>query len=372
MLKIAGAKVFKNGEFVEDDIFIEGDRIVATGDEMGEVIDAKGLLAIPGLVDVHSHGAVGHDFCDGTHESIDAITRYEASRGVTAWCGTTMTFPEEKLAGIMGCAAEHVDAPDAAALVGINMEGPFISPEKVGAQNPAYVQQCNAAMFCRLQNASGGKIKLVDIAPEEPGALEFVDEMHDAVRISVAHTCANYDQAAEAFRRGAKHVTHLYNAMPGLHHRKPGVIPAALEAGATPEIIADGVHIHPAMVRLAFSMFGAERMILISDSMEATGMPDGEYSLGGQAVTKNGSHATLHDGTLAGSATDLMGCMKVAATEMGLPLEVAVRAATENPARAIGLFDERGSLDAGKVADVVLLNADLNVAGVILRGKRIR
>lgn len=155
--------------------------------------------------------------------------------------------------------------------------------------------------------------------------------MHDDVRISIAHTCANYDQAAEAFRRGAKHVTHLYNAMPGLHHRKPGVIPAALEAGATPEIIADGVHIHPAMVRLAFSMFGAERMILISDSMEATGMPDGEYSLGGQAVTKNGSHATLHDGTLAGSATDLMGCMKVAATEMGLPLEVAVRAATENP-----------------------------------------
>ena len=191
--------------------------------------------------------------------------------------------------------------------------------------------------------------------------------MHDAVRISVAHTCANYDQAAEAFRRGAKHVTHLYNAMPGLHHRKPGVVPAALEAGATPEIIADGVHIHPAMVRLAFSMFGAEHMILISDSMEATGMPDGEYSLGGQAVTKNGSHATL-----AGSATDLMGCMKVAATEMGLPLEVAVRAATENPARAIGVFDERGSLDAGKVADVVLLNADLNVAGVILRGKRIR
>ena len=160
--------------------------------------------------------------------------------------------------------------------------------------------------------------------------------------------------------------------MPGLHHRKPGVIPAALEAGVTPEIIADGVHIHPAMVRLAFSMFGAERMILISDSMEATGMPDGEYSLGGQAVTKNGSHATLHDGTLAGSATDLMGCMKVAATEMGLPLEAAVRAATENPARAIGVFDERGSLDAGKVADVVLLNADLNVAGVILRGKRIR
>ncbi len=373
MLKIAGAKVFRGGAFVEGDVFIEGE-CIAEGllGEPEQTIEAAGLYAIPGLVDIHSHGAVGCDFCDGTHESIDAITRYEASRGVTAWCGTTMTFPEEKLASIMGCAAEHADADDAAALVGINMEGPFISPEKVGAQNPAYVQRCDAEMFRRLQKAAGGKIKLVDIAPEEPGALEFIEEMRDDVRISVAHTCADYDQAAKAFRCGAKHVTHLYNAMPGLHHRKPGVIPAALEARATPEIIADGVHIHPAMVRLAFSMFGAERMILISDSMEATGMPDGEYSLGGQAVTKRGSHATLHDGTLAGSATDLMGCMRVAATEMGLPLEAAVRAATENPARAVGVFDERGSLDAGKIADVVLLDANLDVAGVILRGRKIR
>ena len=339
-----------------------------------EVVDGQGAYAIPGLIDLHFHGCMGDDFCDNSKEAIENIAKYEASVGVTTIAPATMTLPVEELEDILRTAAEYKKEqnPKGADLVGVNMEGPFISPEKVGAQNPAYVQQCNAAMFCRLQNASGGKIKLVDIAPEEPGALEFVDEMHDDVRISVAHTCANYNQAAEAFRRGAKHVTHLYNAMPGLHHRKPGVIPAALEAGATPEIIADGVHIHPAMVRLAFSMFGAERMILISDSMEATGMPDGEYSLGGQAVTKNGSHATLHDGTLAGSATDLMGCMKVAATEMGLPLEVAVRAATENPARAIGVFDERGSLDAGKVADVVLLNADLNVAGVVLRGKRIR
>ena len=339
-----------------------------------EVVDGQGAYAIPGLIDLHFHGCMGDDFCDNSKEAIENIAKYEASVGVTTIAPATMTLPVEELEDILRTAAEYKKEqnPKGADLVGVNMEGPFISPEKVGAQNPAYVQQCNAAMFCRLQNASAGKIKLVDIAPEEPGALEFVDEMHHDVRISVAHTCANYDQAAEAFRRGAKHVTHLYNAMPGLHHRKPGVIPAALEAGATPEIIADGVHIHPAMVRLAFSMFGAERMILISDSMEATGMPDGEYSLGGQAVTKSGSHATLHDGTLAGSATDLMGCMKVAATEMGLPLEVAVRAATENPARAIGLFDERGSLDAGKVADVVLLNADLDVAGVILRGKRIR
>ena len=371
---IKRGKVFQeDGNFLEQTLYVNDHRLVdkAEYQDDGEVIDAEGLLVLPGLVDIHSHGAAGEDFSDGNPEGLKKILQYEKRCGITSYCPTSMTFPKERLRQIFA-SIKGAQTEDGATVVGINMEGPFISPEKVGAQNPAYVQQCNAAMFCRLQNASGGKIKLVDIAPEEPGALEFVDEMHDDVRISVAHTCANYDQAAAAFRRGAKHVTHLYNAMPGLHHRKPGVIPAALEAGATPEIIADGVHIHPAMVRLAFSMFGAERMILISDSMEATGMPDGEYSLGGQAVTKNGSHATLHDGTLAGSATDLMGCMKVAATEMGLPLEVAVRAATENPARAIGVFDERGSLDAGKVADVVLLNADLNVAGVILRGKRIR
>ena len=374
MLKITGAKVFRDGAFAEGDLCVEGDRIVASADAAAgasgsvEVVDASGLYAIPGLVDIHSHGAVGCDFCDGTHESISAITRFEASRGVTAWCGTTMTYPEEKLAGIMRCAAEHAAAPNEAELVGVNMEGPFISPEKVGAQNPAYVQRCDAAMFRRLQEAAGGKIALVDIAPEEPGALEFIDEMADEVRISVAHTCADYDQAAAAFAHGARHVTHLYNAMPGLHHRKPGVIPAALEAGATPEIIADGVHIHPAMMRLAFSMFGANRMILISDSMEAAGMPDGEYSLGGQAVTLRGNRATLHDGTLAGSATDLMSCMKTAVRQMGIPLEDAVRAASENPARAIGAFDERGSLDAGKLADIVLLDADLNVKQVVLRG----
>ena len=372
---ISGGKVFSGAGFDARDVYVEGG--VFAEEPIGEcspgqTIDASGCWVVPGLIDVHFHGAVGHDFCDANDEGIAAIARYEASQGVTALFPTTMTLPEERLVPIVSSIAEHSGTDDEAAIVGINMEGPFISPGKVGAQNPSYVRGATMEEFERWQEAANGKIKLVDVAPEEPGNLEFIREAADRVRVSLAHMCADYETAAAAFDAGARHMTHLFNAMPGLHHRKPGVIPAALEAGATPEIIADGVHIHPAMVRFAFSMFGAERMILISDSMEATGMPDGEYSLGGQAVTKNGSHATLHDGTLAGSATDLMGCMKVAATEMGLPLEVAVRAATENPARAIGVFDERGSLDAGKVADVVLLNADLNVAGVILRGKRIR
>lgn len=373
---ISGARIYRNGTFELGDIRIEGDRIAAlspgrgTGDEE-DVFDATGLFAIPGLIDVHSHGAVGYDFCDGTHEAIDAITRFEARRGVTAYCPATMTYPEDKLMDIARCAAAHVDADDAAALVGINMEGPFISPNKVGAQNPAYVQTPDVDMVRRLQEAAGGLFKIVDIAPEEPGALAFIEELHDEVRISLAHTCATYDQAMEAFDCGAKHVTHLYNAMPPLAHREPGVIGAAADADATPEIIADGVHIHPAAVRAAFKLFGADHMILISDSMMATGLTDGEYSLGGQAVTVRGNRATLHDGTIAGSATDLMGCLRVAVRDMGIPLADAVCAASENPACAIGIFDERGSLDEGKYADIVLLDAELNLEAVFLRGRRI-
>ena len=202
--------------------------------------------------------------------------------------------------------------------------------------------------------------------------MDFIDEVADEVRISIAHTCADYETAHEAYRRGAKHVTHLFNAMPPLAHREPGVIGAAADAGATSEIIADGVHIHPSAVRAAFKLFGSDHMILVSDSMEATGMPDGEYSLGGQAVTVRGNRATLHDGTIAGSATDLMGCLATAVRDMGVPLAAAVRAATINPARALGIDAERGSIEAGKVADIVLLDAKtLDIRAVILRGRRI-
>lgn len=371
MLKITGGQVFTGEAFEEKTLFICDGRIakdIADGAD-AEEIDAQGCYVIPGLVDVHSHGAVGYDFCDGTHEAINAICRYQASRGVTAYCPATMTYPEEKLAGIARCAAEHVDADDAAALVGINMEGPFISPNKVGAQNPAYVQCSDAGMFHRLQAAAGGLFKIVDIAPEEPGALDFVKEVHDEVRISIAHTTATYDQARAAFEAGAKHVTHLFNAMPPLAHREPGVIGAAADAKATPEIIADGVHIHPSAVRAAFKLFDDDHMIFVSDSMMATGLDDGEYSLGGQAVTVRGNRATLHDGTLAGSATDLMSCFQIAVRDMGIPLISAIKAASVNPARAIGLEQTRGNLNVGSVADVIVLDESLNLRTVVVRGK---
>ena len=360
--------------FEKGSILIREGRIVPFGtpEEGEEVLDAEGLYALPGLVDIHFHGAMGKDFCDGTEEAIQTLADFEASKGVLAICPATMTFSEEILNGVMDAAAAHKNGKGAD-LVGINMEGPFISPKKVGAQNPEYVHTADIEMFRRLQKRANGLIKLVDVAPEEPGALDFIRACHDEVRISIAHTCTDYDTAIAAFEAGATHMTHLYNAMPGITHRAPGPIIAALEKGAEVELITDNVHIHPAMVRFTFRTFGDDHTILIADSMMACGLPDGQYSLGGQAVTVEGRRATLTEqpGTIAGSATCLYDCMKVAVREMNVPLESAVRAASENPARSIGIDADYGSLAAGRYGNVILADADLNIQAVIQKGTRI-
>ena len=360
--------------FERGTLFIRNGRIVpfAAPEAGEEVIDAEGLYALPGLVDIHFHGAMGKDFCDGTEEAIQTLADFEASKGVLAICPATMTYPEEFLNHVMDAAAAHKNGKGAD-LVGINMEGPFISPKKVGAQNPEYLHPADVGMFRRLQERSGGLIKLVDVAPEEPGALDFIKECHEEVRISIAHTCTSYDTALAAFDAGATHMTHLYNAMPGITHREPGPIIAALERGTEVELITDHVHIHPAMVRFTFNTFGDDHVILIADSMMACGLPDGQYSLGGQAVTVCGPRATLTEqpGTIAGSATCLYDCMKRAVLEMGVPLESAVRAASENPAKSIGIDNDYGSLSAGRYGNVILADEALNIKAVIQKGTRI-
>lgn len=358
--------------FAKGDIVIRGGRIVfgAAPQLDEEIIDAEGLYALPGLLDLHFHGAVGHDFCDASEEAIQALADFEASKGVLAICPATMTYSEEILGGIMDAAAAHKNGRGAD-LVGINMEGPFISPDKIGAQNPKYLHKADVDMFRRLQERAGGLIKLVDMAPEEDGALDFIARCRGEVRISIAHTCTSYETAKKAFAAGASHMTHLYNAMPGITHREPGPIIAALEDHAEVELITDGVHIHPAMVRFTFNTFGADRVVLIADSMMACGLPDGQYSLGGQAVTVKGPRATLteHPGVIAGSATCLYDCMRRAVLDMGVPLESAVRAASENPARSIGVGSDYGSLAAGRYGNVILADRELNIQKVIQKGQ---
>ncbi len=364
---ITNVKVFGSDcRFHEGQVGIEDGRIRAQAS--GEEFDGKGWYAVPGLVDIHFHGCVGHDFCDGTEESIQALADYELSCGVTSITPATMTLDEETLTRVCLAAAAHKNNRGAR-LIGINMEGPFISREKKGAQNEAFVRRPDAHMFERLNEASGGMIRQVALAPETEGAMEFVRRVREKTVVSIAHTVSDYDTAMEAIRQGVTHVTHLYNAMPPYSHRAPGVVGAAADSpGVFVELICDGVHIHPAAIRTTFKIFTDERICLISDSMEATGMEDGEYALGGQAVFKKGNRATLKDGTIAGSATNLMDCVRTA-VGMGIPLESAIRCATVNPAKSIGVFDRYGSLEEGKCADVVLLDEKLNLKAVFLDGK---
>lgn len=358
--------------FIKVDIYIRNDKIVEPFEEQKNVIDASGLYAIPGLTDIHFHGCVGYDFCDGTKQALEKIALYQATNGVTTICPASMTLPEEELEKIFVNASKY-NNKTGAILCGIHMEGPFISTEKKGAQNESYIAKPDIELLRRLNEASGNLIKIVSLAPEIQGSMDFISELKNEVVISIAHTSADYDTAMEAFKRGAQNVTHLYNAMPPFKHREPGVIGAAFD---TPhsyvELIADGLHVHPSTVRATFKMFGEDRLILVSDSMMAAGMPEGEYSLGGQKVMVYNNKAVLSDGTIAGSITNLMDCMKNCVLNMGIPLEQAVKCAAVNPAKAIGIYDLYGSITPGKIANIVLMDKKLDIRAVIIKGKEFK
>ena len=357
-----------DNEFHKGDIAVSGEVITSQNDDNTEVIDASGLYIIPGLTDIHFHGANGHDFCDGTFESFNAIHEYELKHGITNICPATMTLPEEELTRILNEAKRFSET--CRNFKGVYLEGPFISRSKIGAQNPEYISRPDVDMLTRLQNVSGNMIRIAVVAPEVESAMRFIKDAKDITRISVAHTSCDYETAKEAFRRGANQVTHLYNAMNPIKHREPGPIIAALEnEKVNVELICDGIHVHPAVVRSTMKAFGAERVIFISDSMEATGMPDGEYMLGGQKVIKRGNKATLEDGiTIAGSVTNLMDCMRIAVKDIGIKLEEAVMCSAINSARAIGIDS---SLREGNTANMVVLDEELNIVWVMNRGRMI-
>lgn len=377
---IKNADVYtEEGIFAPKDIYIKGDCFAESwenADDQRE-LDASSCYAIPGLTDIHFHGCRGFDFSDGTRAAIDALAAYEASAGVTNMVPATMTMPEDVLHA--ACAAARSYAQEGnhegkARLRGIHMEGPFIAPGKKGAQSGAHICKPDIALFDRLNEASGGLIRILTIAPEQEGAMELIEKRHSAAIISLGHTNADYDLSIQAFERGASHVTHLYNAMNPLQHREPGLIGAAADReNVTVELICDGIHVHPAAVRTALRIFGDDRIIFVSDSMRATGLEDGEYLLGEQMVKVRRNVAFLPDRTLAGSVTSLLNCMRRAVLDMGIPLESAVKCAAVNPARRIGIYDSCGSITPGKKADVVLLKKEgLELQQVILGGEPIQ
>ena len=371
---IANGNVFgMDGKFHRENVHICEDRIAEINydnplcNNGEEIIDADGLYVIPGLVDIHLHGAVGCDFCDGTEKAFQSIVDFELSQGVTNIVPATMTLPKEKLQTIMTELSRF--AKENTSIKGITMEGPFISAEKKGAQNEQYISKPDTQLFHDLQTASNGLIKQVTVAPEIEGAMEFIKEISRECVVSVAHTGADYETTNAAFDAGANHVTHLYNAMTPFNHRETGVAGAVFDnKNVFVELICDGMHIHPSMIRAAFQMFGADRICMISDSMSATGMNDGEYFLGGQKVIRKGTCAILSDGTLAGAVSSLYDNFKNAVLEMNIPLEDAVTACTSTPARSLKLEQKCGVLAVGRMADMVLLDTALNIRYVIKDG----
>lgn len=365
--------IFADGRFVRGGFSVENGRFAHVLEDVpGPAEDLDGALVIPGLVDIHVHGCAGADFSDGDYAGLVRMARHLARRGVTSFAPASMTLPYDALDKAFHAAARlrREGLADGARLMGIQMEGPFLSREKRGSQNPAYLRLPDWDRFLRLYDAAEGLLRIVDVAPELPGAVEFTRRASEKCRVSVAHTAAGYDQAAAVFDAGATHLTHLFNAMSGIHHRHPGPIGAASEReNITAELICDGIHVHPSAVRMAFRLFPG-RICLISDALRCCGMADGSYSLGGQEILLSGGVARLTGGAIAGSAADLYQCMR-RAVSFGIPREQAVWAATALPARVIGRESETGAIADGRAADFVICGGELEPEAVYLGGKRL-
>lgn len=372
MLLIHAKYLDEDFRLVQGDIEIEDGKILRVGKDLPRkeedlAVDCAGsYTVVPGFVDVHIHGCAGADTCDATREALEAMAAFLLAHGVTSFCPTTMTTSRETIQAALLAAKDMMDHPmeGGARVVGVNMEGPFIAKERKGAQKEEDILPPDFPLFQQFYEESGGIVRLVDVAPEQPGGLEFVEKASQLCTVSIAHTTADYDQAKAAFDKGVTHATHLFNAMSGLHHRKPGVVGAVFDdSRVRGELICDGFHIHPAVLRAAFQLLG-DRALIVSDSMRANGMPEGEaFDLGGQMVTVHQGKALLPDGTIAGSVTNLHQEIKNLVS-FGVPFEQAVKAATLLPARAIGLDGEIGSIAPGKRADLVVLDENLDIAAV--------
>ena len=373
---LSGARVITPDSRTEpSDVLIEDGRIAAVSPGLSgdgaDTVDLSGAVIAPGFIDVHVHGGGGHPLITTDSGEIEAYARWAVSQGVTSFLATVCApTPEAALDCLAACANAH-EASDGAALLGVNLEGPFVSPERRGALPPSWPATPDAETFRRLLDASGGKLRLMTVAPELPGSAEVIREaLSGDVRVSVGHTDATYEVARDAFAAGASHVTHAFNAMRPFHHREPGPLGAALEADdVTVEVIADGVHLHPATVRTLVSAFGPERIALITDGVTPAGQDNGTFRIGDVEARLKDGGMRLPDGTIAGSVATMADVVRNVVRWDVADLAAAATMASATPARALGLGERKGRVAPGYDADLIALTDDLSVAATWVAGQ---
>lgn len=360
----------KDFDAKNNDIIIDGEKIVSVKKTEKEGIDFTGCVALPGFIDIHIHGCNMADATDGKPTSAGEMSKWLATKGITSFCPTTMTLSIETLKKCFGYIADTMGKEEGAYIHGINMEGPFIAPEKKGAQAAEHILEPDYDVFSELNSIC--PVKLVDIAPEQNKADGFIAKAKNVCTVSAAHTTADYKTGKRAIDAGITHATHLYNAMNGLSSREAGMVGAVLDSeNVNAELICDGIHICPATLRITFKALGEDRTVVISDAMMAAGLEDGEYTLGGQKVIKANGAARLVDGTLAGSSTNLFDEFNNLIA-FGIPVKQAIKSVTINPARAIGVDNITGSIEEGKNADILILSNDFTqIKAVFIKGRRI-
>lgn len=384
---VAAAIVLANGRILTaHNQFIEGSVMVDNGkitqilgkldvSELGQnitVVELDGKYLVPGFLDVHVHGGNGSDTMDGTVDAINEMARFHASHGTTSFLPTTMTAPLPDIEQALHAVKQAMEqGTEGAEVLGCHMEGPFISVEFKGAQNPEHIHPPSVEVIQSYLDQVGPIIRLMTIAPEQPGAAELITFLSkNGIVAAAGHTNATYADMEAAIEQGVSHIIHCYNGMRGLHHREPGVVGAALvHDEVSAELIADGVHVHPGAMKLVLKAKPEDKVVLISDSIRASGLADGVYDLGGQEVIVHNGICNLKSGNLAGSTLTLDKAVRNAVDLIGLPLELAVQLASYNPACVIGVQDRKGTIAVGKDADLVVMDDDLSVVKTIVGGR---